>query len=65
MQNLSEKKGRIDELGRAFAGSQLQIQIYVNLRARELSQKIIRGLFSLDSLGPRLRWVSPLEKTSF
>jgi len=56
---------RIDNLGRAYAGSQLQLQIYVNLRAEELSQKIIQGLPSLESLGLSLRWVSPLEKDKF
>jgi len=56
---------RIDDLGRAYAGSQLQIQIYVNRRAEELSQKIIMGLPSFASLGPRIRWVSPLEKDNF
>lgn len=56
---------RIAELGRAYAGSQLQVQIYVNQRAGELSQKIIQGLPSLASLGPHLRWVSPLEKDKF
>jgi len=62
---MKNTSARIDDLGRAYAGSQLQIQIYVNLRAEELSQKIIQGLPSLDSLGPRLCWASPLEKDKF
>ncbi len=62
---MKNRNPRIDDLGRAYAGSQLQIQIYVNLRAAELSQQIIQGLPSLASLGPRLRWVSPLEKYKF
>jgi uncharacterized membrane protein YhdT len=56
---------RVDELGKAYAGSQLQIQIYVNRRSKELSQKIIEELPSLASLCPRLDWVSPLEKDKF
>lgn len=56
---------RIDELGRAFAGSQLQIQIHVNRREEELSGKIIKGLPSLSSLDPYLHWASPLEKDKF
>jgi len=61
------KKGnsKVDELGRAYAGSQLQIQIYVNREVRKLSQQIIQGLPSLNLLGPRLDWISPLEKDNF
>ncbi len=56
---------RVDKSGRAFAGSQLQIQIYVNLRRDELTQSILDSLPSLASLDPHLRWVSPLEKENF
>ena len=56
---------RSDDLGRAYAGSQLQIQIYANRRAKELSQKIIQGLPSFASLDPCLHWTSPLEKDKF
>jgi len=58
-------KSRADELGRAFADSQLQIQIYVNCRQEELSQAVTNALPSLASFRPRLRWVSPLEKDGF
>jgi hypothetical protein len=37
-------QSRVDELGRAFAGSQLQIQIYVNRREKELSQAVLNAL---------------------
>jgi hypothetical protein len=56
---------RVDELGRAFAGSQLQIQIYVNRRQEELSQAVTNALPSLASLSTQLHWVSPLEKDKF
>jgi len=59
------KTTRVDDVGRAYAGSQLQIQIYVNRRSEELSQKVIQGLPDLASLHPRLNWVSPLEKYRF
>ena len=62
---MDERKARVDELGRAFAGSQLQIQIYVNRRQEELSLAVLNALRSLASLSPRLRWVSPLEKNRF
>jgi len=51
--------------GRADHGSQLQIQIYVNRRPHELSERVLDALPSLASLNPRLRWVSPLEKDDF
>jgi hypothetical protein len=56
---------RVDHLGRAYAGSQLQIQIYVNRRSGELSRRIVEALPSLAPLSPRLRWVSPLECQKF
>ncbi len=59
------KDSRVDELGRAYAGSQLQIQIYVNRWSEELSQKLIQGLPDLALLYSRLNWVSPLEKDRF
>lgn len=57
--------GRVDESGRAYAGSQLQIQIYVNRRSEELSRGVLRTLPSLASLKARLSWVSPLEAKKF
>ena len=62
---MTTKTARVDKLGRARAGSQLQIQIYVNRRSEELSQKVFEGLPDLASLDPRLNWVSPLEKDRF
>lgn len=62
---MKTKDSKVDELGRAYAGSQLQTQIYVNQRSEELSQKVIQELPDLASLHPRLNWVSPLEKDRF
>ena len=62
---MNRKTSRVNNHGRAYAGSQLQIQIYVNRRQAELSQKIVEALPSLASLNPRLRWVSPLEAERF
>jgi len=62
---MTTKTPRVDDVGRAYAGSQLQIQLYVNRRSEELSQKVIQGLSDLASLHPRLNWVSPLEKDRF
>ena len=57
--------GRVDECGRAYVGSQLQIQIYVNRRSEELSRGVLSELPSLASLKARLSWVSPLEAKKF
>ena len=62
---MNKKASRVDSCGRAYAGSQLQIQIYANRRQEELSQGILEALPLLASLNPRLRWVSPLEKEKF
>jgi len=56
---------RADALGRAYAGSQLQVQIYVNRRSEELSAAIVQALPSLTIVKPRLCWVSPLEDKRF
>ncbi len=46
--------GRLDERGVAYAGSQLQMQIYVNRRSPELSRSVLDALPSLASLDVRL-----------
>ncbi|MBW1769003.1 MAG: hypothetical protein JRJ65_18400 [Deltaproteobacteria bacterium] len=56
---------RVDEHGRAFAGSQRQMQAYVNFRAEELSENILNVLPSLSSLNPSINWVSPLENDKY
>ena len=62
---MNERNRRVDGLGRAYAGSQLQIQLWVNRWSRELTQAVLAVLPSLASLGPRIRWVSPLEGAGF
>ena len=47
---MTTKKTKVDKLGRAYVGSQLQIQIYVNRRSEELSQKVFDELPDLASL---------------
>ena len=56
---------RVDEAGRAFKGSQLQIQTYVNRRPAELRAGIVSALPELADPTLVLRWVSPLEAESF
>ena len=57
---MSRRSARVDECGRAYKGSQLQVQIYVNRRAEELSRQTLKVLPAAP-VGARLRWVSPLE----
>lgn len=49
---------RTDENGRAFQGSQFQVQTYVNERREELNHAIT-GPLGIDDW--KLEWVSPLE----
>lgn len=49
---------RTDENGAAYAGSQLQTQLYVNKRTSALNEAVVRALPPLN--GAELRWVSPL-----
>jgi len=62
---MTTKTTKADDVGRAYAGSQLQIQIYRNRHSEELSQKVLQGLPDLAPLHPRLNWVSPLENDRF
>jgi hypothetical protein len=61
---VSRNDGRTDALGRAYAGSQLQIQIYVNRRSAELSERASEALPSFPA-DTGLRRVSPLEQDHF
>jgi len=56
---------RTDASGRAYAGSQRQIQTYVNERPRVLTRAIADALrpYRLDPLA--VRWVSPLEADKY
>jgi hypothetical protein len=53
---------RVDEFGRAYAGSQLQIQTYVNRLQQQLDAAILEALPELAAGGASLQWVSPLER---
>lgn len=62
---LSEWNNRVDDFGRAYAGSQLQIQTYVNRRRQQLDAAILEALPDLAQGGASLQWVSPLEEDRF
>jgi hypothetical protein len=54
---------RTDAFGRAYAGSQLQIQTYVNRRRAELDDAIRQAFPELANA--TIQWVSPLEEERF
>jgi hypothetical protein len=60
-----QPKARVDAHGRAFKGSQLQVQIYVNRRQHEIEQKLREDLETLDQMAARFEWASPLESERF
>ena len=62
---MAEAQERTDVRGRAYAGSQLQIQIYVNRLQEKLNTAILNALPSLAALDPTIRWTSPLEADNF
>ena len=59
------KPSRTDDRGAAYAGSQLQIQIYVNCRVDELNRAVQAAFPALGILNPHIQWVSPLEAGQF
>ena len=56
---------RVDEIGRAFAGSQLQTQIYVARRQDELNIAIQRVLSEAGAPTTTIEWTAPLESHQF
>jgi len=54
---------RTDAFGRAYAGSQLQIQTYVNRRRAQLDDAIRQAFPELAHAA--IQWVSPLEEERF
>jgi hypothetical protein len=56
---------RADSTGRAFAGSQKQIQTYINERTHTLNSAVTQSL-SLYDLGEKdIQWVSPLPTDNY
>lgn len=56
---------RVDSSGRAYAGSQRQIQTYVNRYPAELTSTISAALALPSEVSNSIRWVSPLEDDSY
>ncbi len=56
---------RVDGFGRAFAGSQLQTQIYVARRQDQLSLAVQRALSEAGARTTAIEWTAPLESRRF
>jgi hypothetical protein len=56
---------RIAGDGRAYAGSQRQIQMYVNQRSTELNLAVADALGLSAALAASIRWVSPLANDRY
>jgi hypothetical protein len=59
------RQGRVDSKGRAYAGSQRQIQAYVNQSPGDLSSKIAEAFSHLQVCADEIEWVSPLERQGY
>ena len=60
-----EKGERLDESGHAYAGSQRQLQNYVNLRPLEFAEKVLASLSLPPFPSSTIRWVSPLASDGY
>jgi len=56
---------RVDITGRAYAGSQRQIQTYVNERAGVLNTEVAQSLSKYQVDLREMRWTSPLSNDSY
>ncbi len=61
----SKDRSRVDQHGRAYAGSQRQIQTYVNDRTSTLSAVVAQALSLPTADNSRIVWVSPLASDSY
>ena len=60
-----KRRSRVDQNGLAFAGSMLQMQLYVNEHPRTLNREILKALPELAEQAPEIVWVSPLRKNRY
>jgi hypothetical protein len=60
-----QRRQRVDSEGRAFAGSQRQIQTYVNERSKELSVAVAMALGFEEEAHTNISWVSPLVSQKY
>ena len=56
---------RVDSQGRAYAGSQRQIQAYVNEAPNKLSTRIAEAFSHLQVSAEEIEWVSPLQRDGY
>lgn len=65
MTDANSSRGRVDAQGRAYAGSQLQVQVYTARREAELTAAVVTALSGAGAYAEGIRWVSPLEAKEF
>jgi hypothetical protein len=56
---------RVDSSGRAYAGSQRQIQAYVNQSPAKLSSRIAEVFSDVQVCADEIEWVSPLARDGY
>jgi hypothetical protein len=56
-----KRQARVDSNGQAYAGSQRQIQVYVNQSPQKLSAKIAEAFSTFQVRADDIEWVSPLK----
>ena len=61
----NSRKSRVDRFGWAYAGSQLQVQIYVNCRSEEITHAVLDAIQLSASIDTSIRWVSSLKSEKF
>jgi hypothetical protein len=65
MANCKTDRSRVDAIGRAYAGSQRQIQRYVNDSHEVLDKAIVESLGASLPPWSRIHWVSPLKTENY
>jgi hypothetical protein len=61
----TQRASRRDPEGRAYRGSQMQMQLYVSRREPELSRAVLNALRNAGAKFDGIRWVAPLESNRF
>jgi hypothetical protein len=62
---VKKRAPRVDDIGRAYAGSQRQIQADVNQSPEKLSAKIAEAFSNAQVCADEIEWVSPLESQGY
>jgi hypothetical protein len=61
----AKRTPRCDDAGRAYKGSQLQVQLYTNRRQPQLAAEIVRSIPAAATCETLVAWLAPLEVNKF